>query len=109
MKAVAGKFPNGTTAMMAFLKVKVPALTWVDYCAIPPTDRLVWNERGNELNNAMLYLMNLKNKIAKKDLRLVYSQGNITVHQPTIEGMTRYLSTQYPNNKPSYQCNGKRG
>ena len=33
----------------------------------------------------------------------------MTVYPPTIEGMARYLSTQYPNNKPAYQRDGKRG
>ena len=60
---------------------------------MPPMDQLVWEERGNELNKAMLYLMNLKNLIAKKDLRMAYSQGNMTANPPTIKGMARYLST----------------
>ena len=29
--------------------------------------------------------------------------------QPNIELMARYLSTQYPNNKPTNQCNDKKG
>ena len=53
--------------------------------------------------------MNLKNKNAKKDLCLAYSQGNMSVYPPTIKGMARYLSTQYPNNKPANQCNSKKG
>ena len=75
---------------------------------MPPADQLVWEERGNKLNKAILYLMNLKNEHAKKDLCLAYSQGNLTAYPPTIEGMTRYLSTQYPNNKPANQRRGKR-
>ena len=57
----------------------------------------------------MLYLMNSKNGHAKRDLRLAYSQGNMTAYPPTIKGMARHLSTQYPNNKPANQCNGKKG
>ena len=53
--------------------------------------------------------MNLKNKLAKKDLRLVYSRGNNTAYPPDIESMARYLSTQYPNNKPAHQRGGKKG
>ena len=53
--------------------------------------------------------MNLKNKHAKKVLRLAYSQGNKTAYPPNIEGMARYLSTKYPNNKPTNQRNGKKG
>ena len=51
----------------------------------------------------MIYLMNSKNKIAKKDLRLAYSQGNYTVYPADIEVAAWYLSTQYPNNKPANQ------
>ena len=53
--------------------------------------------------------MNLKNQHAKKDLRLAYSQGNMAVYPPKIEGIARDLSTQYPNNKPANQCNSKEG
>ena len=53
--------------------------------------------------------MNSKDKNTKKDLRLAYSQENMTTCPPTIEGMARYLSTQYPNNKPANQRNGKKG
>ena len=57
----------------------------------------------------MLYLINTKNGNAKKDLRLAYSQGNMTVYPPTFKGMARYLSTQYPNNKSAHQHDGKGG
>ena len=53
--------------------------------------------------------MNLKNKISKKDLRLAYSQGINIAYLPNIEAMARYLSTQYPNNKPTNQRRGKKG
>ena len=53
--------------------------------------------------------MNSKNKNTKKDLRLAYSQGNYTAHQPNIEAAARYLSTQYPNTKPANQCKGNKG
>ena len=36
VKAVVGRFRNGTATIMALLKVK--ALTWVDYCVMPPMD-----------------------------------------------------------------------
>ena len=57
----------------------------------------------------MLYLMNSKNKLAKKDLCLAYSQGNNTTYPPNIESMARYLSTHYPSNKPAHQRRGKKG
>ena len=92
--------------MMALLEAEAVPLTWVDYCAMPPADQLVWEERGYQLNIAILYLMNLKNKNAKKDLCLAYSQGNMTTYPPIIKGKARYLSTQYPNNKSTHQYNG---
>ena len=55
----------------------------------------------------MIYLMNLKNKIAKKDLRLAYSQGNLTTYPTDIKVAAWYLSTQYPNNKPANQRKNK--
>ena len=57
----------------------------------------------------MLYLMNSKNENAKKDLCLAYSQGNTTAYPTDIKSMARYLSTQYPNNKPANQCEGNKG
>ena len=38
VKAVVGKFLNGTGAMIKFRKATVPALDWVAYCAMPPVD-----------------------------------------------------------------------
>ena len=52
--------------------------------------------------------MNSKNKLAKKNLRLAYSQGNNTAYPSNIKSMARYLSTQYPNNKPAHQRWGKK-
>ena len=42
----------------------------------------------------MLFLMNLKNNNANKDLRLACSQENMTAYQSIIESMARYLSIQ---------------
>ena len=33
----------------------------------------------------------------------------MTTYPPTIKEMARCISTQYPNNKPAHQCNGKKG
>ena len=57
----------------------------------------------------MLFLINLENKTAKKDLCLAYSQGKSTAYPTNIKAMTRYLSTRYPNNKPINQRGGKKG
>ena len=101
-KAIAGKFPNGTAALMELLSNAQPAaLDWAGYCALPEADQLVWEQRADALNQSMLYLMNSKNENAKKDLRLAYSQGNNTAYPTDIESAARYLSTQYPNNKPT--------
>ena len=51
----------------------------------------------------MIYIMNSKNEIAKKDLRLAYSQGNYTTYPTNIKAAAWYLSTQYPNNKSGNQ------
>ena len=53
--------------------------------------------------------MNLENNNAKMDLRLAYSQGNMTLYPPTIKLMARYLSTQYPNKNSANQRNDKKG
>ena len=94
---------------MTLLAAEVVPLDWVAYCALTSDKQLVWEERGDELNKAILYLLNLKNEHARKDLHLAYSQGNMTAYSPTIKAITRYLSTQYPNNKPNNQRNGEKG
>ena len=53
--------------------------------------------------------MNSKNKTAKKDLCLAYSQGNNIAYPLNIKAMARYLATQYSNNKPANQRGGKKG
>ena len=78
---------------------KAPVLLdWTGNYALPKADQLVWEQRADALNQSMLYLMNLKNKNAKKDLCLAYSQGNNTTYPTNIESAARYLSTQYLNN-----------
>ena len=108
-KVIAGKFQNGTAALMELLsKAQPTALHWTAYCALSVDQQLVWEQRADELNQVMLFLMNSKNKIAKKDLRLACSQGNNTAYPPNIEEMARYLSIHYPNNKPTNQRRGKK-
>ena len=102
-KAIVGRFSNGTAALTHLLsKAKTP-LDWNDYCSLPEEERLLWKQRADALNQSMIYLMNSKNKNAEKDLRLTYSQGNYTAYPANIKAAARYLSTQYPNNKPSNQ------
>ena len=54
VKAIARKFPNGTTETIP--------LDLVAYCVLTPDKQLTWEERGNKLNKAMFYLMDSKNK-----------------------------------------------
>ena len=77
-KAIAGKFPNGTAALMELLTNTQPPLDWAAYCALTVDQQLVWELRADELNQAVLFLLNSKNKPAEKDLRLAYSPGNNT-------------------------------
>ena len=72
-KAIVGRFPNGTATLMHLLSKTEPALDWDDYCALPAAGRLEWETRADTLNQAMIYIMNSKNEIAKKDLQLAYS------------------------------------
>ena len=109
VKAVAGRFTNGTGAMTKFLRAVVPPIDRAGYCQLTPVEQLVWEERGNNLTKSIIFLMNSKNDNIKKDLRLAYSQGNITAYPPTIEAMARYLSTQYPNKNSVHQRKGKEG
>ena len=53
--------------------------------------------------------MNSKNNNARKDLRLVYHQRNNTAYPTDIELAAKYLSIQYPNNKPTNQHEGNKG
>ena len=54
---------------------------------LPSTQSLILKERGNDLTKSMLFLMNLKNNNAKKDLHLAYSQENISIYPLSIEAM----------------------
>ena len=44
--------------MMILLPVETIPLDWVAYCAQTLDKQLAWEVRGDELNKAMLYLMN---------------------------------------------------
>ena len=102
-KAIVGRFPNGTTTLMHLLSKAESALDLDVDCALPAAGRLEWETRADALNQAIIFTMNSKNEIAKKDLRLAYSQDNHTAYLADIESVALYLSTQYPNNKPGNQ------
>ena len=80
VKAITKNFPNGTAAMMTLLAAKAPPLDWAAYYALASNKQLVWEQRSDELNKSMLYLMDSKNKLAKKVFRLVYSQRNMIAY-----------------------------
>ena len=42
LKAIAGKFPNGTATMMALFGAASPAIDWTEYCALIPVKQLMW-------------------------------------------------------------------
>ena len=106
-KAIVEKFPNGTADLMHLLSNTETPLDWDAYCTLSAEGQLAWELRADALNQSMIYLMNSKNEITKKDLHLAYSQGNYTVYPADIKAATLYLSTQYPNNKPSNQGKNK--
>ena len=80
-----------------------PALDWDGYCVLPAETQLIWERRDDALTQGMIFIMNSKNEIAKKDLRLAYSQGNYTTYPTNIETAARYLTTQYPSIKSGNQ------
>ena len=82
---------------MELLKAEVPVLDWAPYCAMDVADQETWEERGDASTKAMLLLINSKNDNTKKDLCLLYSQGNKSAYSVTAEAMARHLSTQYTN------------
>ena len=92
---------------MELLTNAQPVLDWAAYRELTADQKIMLELRANALNQAILFLINLKNKTPKKDLRLAYSQGNSTVYPTNIKAIVRYLSTKYPNNKPANQRGGK--
>ena len=71
---MAGRFPNGIAVMIKLLRAVVPSIDWAGYCQLTPTKQFTWEEQGYGLNKSMLFLMNVKNNNAKKDLYLAYFQ-----------------------------------
>ena len=59
VNAVAGRFPKGTVVMMELLGAVVPSIDWTGYCQLTSVIQLTWEERSDDLNKAMLFLMNL--------------------------------------------------
>ena len=58
--AIVGKFLNRTGVLEHLLKVETLPQNWGHCCAMPAADKLVWEEKADALNKAMLLLMNLK-------------------------------------------------
>ena len=108
ISAIIRKFPIRTGVLEYLLQVETPSLDWATYCAIDAGDQLIWEEKADAFNKAMLLLMNSKNNNAKKDLHLVYSQGNKIAYPLDVESMTRYLLSMY-NIKSVNNPRDKRG
>ena len=106
-KAIAGKFLNGTAALIELLSNAEP-LDWAGYCALPEVDQLVWELRADTLNQSMFYLMNAKNKNAKKDLCLVYSQENNTAYHPMSNQWLDICQHNIPTTSPLINIEAKR-
>ena len=83
--------------MMELLKAETPSLGSTNYYAMDVIDQAMWEERGDAFAKVMPLLLNSKNKNAKKDLHLSYSQGNKSAYPTIAKAMARYLSTQYSN------------
>ena len=60
------RFPGGTGLLEELLKTESPPLDWGAYCALGAPKRLVWEDKAEVLNKAMLLLLNLKNNNAKR-------------------------------------------
>ena len=64
-KAIVGRFPNGTATLIHLPSKAEPALDRDGYCALSKAGQLEWETRADTLNQAMIYIMNSKNEIAK--------------------------------------------
>ena len=97
------------------LKVETLPQDWDYYCGLTAAARLVWEEKAEALNKAMILSFNSKNNNTKKDLCIAYSQGNNTAYPLNFESMVRHLSSMYsiksannPRDKKGDK-NGKKG
>ena len=81
--------------MEILLKAETQSLTWADYCTMMSTGHLIWEEKSDAQNKAMLFLMNSKNYNAKKDLCLPYAQGYCSVYPDTVESMAKFILLQH--------------
>ena len=73
-----------------------------------PADQPIWEEKSDDQKKAMLLLINSKNDSAKKNLRLVYAQGNRSAYQGTVKSMARFLLLQYNIKTVNNPCDKKR-
>ena len=72
-----------------------------------PADQLIWEEKLEAQNKAMLLLMNLKNNNAKKDLSFAYVQGNCSAYPETVKSMARFVLLQYNIKTVNNLCDKK--
>ena len=74
------EFPLGSCRQFIFCLV----VMLFDNYALPAEGQLVWELRADALNQSIIYLMNSKNEIAKKDLQLTFHKGT-TPHIQQIQ------------------------
>ena len=68
----------------------------------------MWELKADALNQAMLFLMNSKNKTAEKDLRLAYSQQNSTAYPTDIKAMANIYQHNILTTSPLINVEAKR-
>ena len=65
-KRIVGKFPNRIAALKELLTNALSPLDWAPYCTLTTNQQLVWKLKDDKLNQAIYFLMNLKNETAKR-------------------------------------------
>ena len=71
-KAICGKFPFGTEILvyvMVHFTGEAATNTFATFCTLTPLDQSKWERIYDDLVLAMLFLNNLRNEEAKKELR----------------------------------------
>ena len=95
VSTITERFLSGTGMLEHLLQAETLALDRDHYCGLGAPAQLVWKEKVDTLNKAILLLLNLKKDNAKKDLRLAHSQGNKAAYPLNLESVARYLSSYH--------------
>ena len=73
--AITWKFPNRTIFLELLLAKEIILFDQKLYCDLTAAKQLVAKDKANNLSKFTILLVNLKNEVAKKDLRLAYTLG----------------------------------